>query len=161
MDATYAFGNATFDAKAGTLSVDGRSASLRPRTASVLRCLLDSPREVVSKDELLREVWSDLVVTENSLAQCVKEIRRELGDAQEAILKTVHRRGYVIETEVTRASGEPHAAALPPGRKLSLIVMPLANLGGDPAQDYFAEGLTEELTTDLGRLPGAFVISRA
>jgi TolB-like protein/tetratricopeptide (TPR) repeat protein len=160
MDSAYAFANAEFEPTAGTLTVDGRHSSLRPRSGAVLRCLLDRPRQVVSKDDLLREVWSDLVVTENSLAQCIKEIRRELGDAQEAVLKTVHRRGYVIEADVTRPNAEPRAAALPPGRKLSLVVMPLVNLGGDPKQDYFAEGLTEELTTDLGRLPWAFVISR-
>ncbi len=160
MDGKYAFANAIFDPAAGALSIDGRSQSLRPRTASVLKCLLDRPGDVVSKDELLRAVWSDLVVTENSLAQCIKEIRRELGDAQEAILKTVHRRGYTIAVEVTRVASESHAPGLPAGRKLSIVVIPLVNLGGDPGQDYFAESLTEDLTTDLGRLPGAFVISR-
>jgi len=158
MDTAYAFAGALFEPATGSLTIDGRHTSLRPRTAAVLRCLLERAGHVVSKDDLLREVWMDLVVTENSLAQCIKEIRRELGDAQEAVVKTVHRRGYSIEAVVTR----PHADPAPPkvGRGLSLMVLPLTNLGGDPDKDYFAEGLTEELTTDLGGLPGAFVISR-
>ena len=161
MEDPYQFANAVFDPSDGQLTVDGRSGTLRPRTSSVLGFLLDHAGEVVSKETLLREVWSDLVVTENSLAQCIKEIRRELGDAQEAVLKTVHRRGYLIEVAVTRAIQAPVSrAAVAKGRRLSLMVLPLANLGGDPGQDYFAEGLTEDLTTDLGRLPGAFVISR-
>lgn len=157
----YRFPGAVFDAAAGSLTVDGRIASLRPRTAAVLRCLLDRAGEVVCKDDLLREVWADLVVTENSLAQCVKEIRRELGDAQEAVLRTVHRRGYVLDASVECAKDPPAgASSLRRHDGLSLMVLPLVNVGGDPGQDYFAESLTEELTTDLGRLPGAFVISR-
>ena len=160
-DVRYTFANALFDAADGSLTVDGRNTSLRPRTAAVLSYLLERAGQVVGKEDLLREVWTDLVVTENSLAQCVKEIRRELGDAQEAILKTVHRRGYLIEVPVTplRGRGIP-ASSRARDRNLSLVVLPLANMDGDPGQDYFAEGLTEELTTDLGRLPGAFVIAR-
>jgi TolB-like protein len=161
MENHYRFAGASFDPKGGALTVGGRCVNLRPRTASVLQYLLDHPSEVVGKEDLLREVWPDLVVTENSLAQCVMEIRRELGDAQETLLKTLHRRGYMLETQVQRAPPVPQAGARPKiNRDRSLMVLPLVNLGGDPDQDYFAEGLTEDLTTDLGRIPGAFVISR-
>lgn len=122
----------------------------------MLRCLLEHSGRLVTKDHLLKEVWADLVVTENSLAQCVKEIRRELGDSNETLLKTVPRRGYLLEARVERA-GEPAPVAR---RSRSIIVMPLANLSGDPDQDYFAEALTEDLTTDLGMLPTFTVISR-
>jgi DNA-binding winged helix-turn-helix (wHTH) protein len=71
---------------------------LRPQTAAVLAYLLARPRAVVSKDELLREVWPNLVVTENSLVQCVREIRRELGDNQGVVVRTAPRRGYVLES---------------------------------------------------------------
>jgi TolB-like protein len=163
MDTLYRFAGATFEPKAGVLTVAGRSANLRPRTAAVLAYLLERPGKLAIKDDLLREVWSDLVVTENSLAQCVKEIRKELGDAHETLLRTVHRRGYVLEAEVTcstpgdqagQADGRANA------KRLSIMVLPLENVGGDPEQDYFAEGLTEDLTTNLGRIPSAFVISR-
>lgn len=156
MDNAYTFVGASFDPASGALTVGGRSASLRPRTAAVLRCLLDHAGELVSKDHLLKEVWADLVVTENSLAQCVKEIRRELGDSSETLLKTIPKRGYLLEARVERA-GKP---AEFPRRARSIIVMPLVNLGGDPDQDYFAESLTEDLTNDIGQLPTFTVVAR-
>lgn len=156
MDTSYNFAGAVFEPASGMLTMGGRAASLRPRTASVLRCLLDHAGQLVTKDHLLKEVWADLVVTENSLAQCVKEIRRELGDSNETLLKTVPRRGYLIEAKVERA-GEPAPAAR---RSRSIIVLPLANLSGDPDQEYFAEALTEDLTTDVGMVPTFTVISR-
>jgi TolB-like protein/Tfp pilus assembly protein PilF len=156
MDDAYAFAGASFDPVSGALTLGGRSASLRPRTAAVLRCLLDHAGELVSKDHLLKEVWADLVVTENSLAQCVKEIRRELGDSSETLLKTIPRRGYRLEARVERAA----KPAEYPRRPRSIIVMPLANLGGDPDEEYLAEAFTEDLTNDIGQLPTFTVISR-
>ena len=161
MDTLYRFAEATYEPKAGVLTVAGRTMSLRPRTGAVLAYLLERPGELVIKDDLLREVWSDLVVTENSLAQCITEIRKALGDAKETLLRTVHRRGYVLEAQVARsAPGDRPAKPGGDTKRLSIMVLPFAHGGGDPDQDYFAEGLTEDLTTDLGRIPSAFVISR-
>ena len=156
MDTSYTFAGVVFEPSSGTLTVGGRASSLRPRTAAVLRCLLDRAEQLVSKDHLLKEVWADLVVTENSLAQCVKEIRRELGDSTETLLKTIPRRGYLLEARVERAGGPPVVVR----RSRSVIVMPLANLSGGPDQDYFAEALTEDLTHDVGMVPTFTVISR-
>ena len=164
MDRNYAFAGATFDSKRGELTLGARVARLRPQTAAVLSYLLDRPRAVVSKEELLREAWPNLVVTENSLVQCVREIRRELGDEQGAIVRTSPRRGYVLEADVTNALAAAKAGAdaetTRGPKRLTLIVMPLANVGGDPEQAYFAEALADDLTTDLGRIPEALVISR-
>lgn len=156
MDEVYRFAGAEFDPKSGALSFAGHVASLRPRTAKLLLQLAKRAPELVTKDELLREVWADLVVTDNSLSQCVSEIRRELGEAGETILQTVQRRGFKLAAEVERIAVERSRR----GKRLSLMVLPLVNLGGDPEHDYFAEGLTEDLTMDLGRMPEAFVISR-
>lgn len=156
MDTAYSFAGVVFEPVSGVLTVDGRDVHLRPRTASVLRCLLDRGGQVVGKEFLLKEVWADLVVTENSLAQCVKEIRRELGDSSEALLRTAHRRGYVLEVPVERTASAPVAI----NRGRSIIVMPIVNLGGDPDEEYFAEFLTEDLTNELGRMPGLIVIAR-
>ena len=153
----YRFNGAHFDAASGELVVDGRSSSLRPRTGAVLAHLLRNAGALVTKEQLLQQVWTDLVVTENSLSQCIKEIRREMGDAGESLVRTVHGRGYVLEASVEPSQGSPSPA---PSKRLSLMVLPLVNLGGDPLHDYFAEGLTEDLTMDLGRMPEAFVIAR-
>src|SRR5687768_16379130 len=100
MEDVYRFAGAQFDSRSGTLSVQGHATNLRPRTSAVLAHLLRHAGKVVTKDELLATVWADLVVTENSLAQCVKEIRRELGDAEERLIRTMHRRGYMLEAKV-------------------------------------------------------------
>jgi adenylate cyclase len=159
MEKTYAFAGATYDPGRGELAVAGRLARLRPQTGAVLAYLLDRPREIVGKDDLLREVWPNLVVTENSLVQCVREIRRELGDDEGAIVRTAPRRGYVLEADVSHSAAKPVEAA--PSKRLMLMVLPLANMGDDPEQAYFAEALTDDLTTDLGRIPEALVVSRS
>jgi TolB-like protein len=159
MEKTYAFAGASYDPARGELAAQGRITRLRPQAGAVLVHLLDRPREIVSKDDLLREVWPNLVVTENSLVQCVREIRKELGDEEGAIVRTIPRRGYVLEADVSFATARPDGPL--PARRLSLMVLPLANVGGDPEQAYFADALTDDLTTDLGRIPEAHVLSRS
>ena len=106
------FAEAEFEPLTGTLTVAGRSSRLRPQTAAVLAHLLAHQGQVVSKEALLQAVWSNLVVTENSLSQCLSEIRRALGDSAVLLLETIPRRGYVIRAEVT--SARPAPAALQP-----------------------------------------------
>ena len=162
MTVLYAFASFEFDPARGELTAGTRTACLRPRTAAVLAQLAGNARQLVSKEDLLARVWADLIVTDNSLAQCVSEIRKELGDDHESLLRTVPKRGYLLDVDV--AKRERGAAVVPRPRsdrpRLTVIVLPLLNLGGDPAQNYFAEGLTEDLTTDIGRMPNTFVISR-
>ncbi len=100
------FAGGSFDALRGELRVGGHSARLRPRSAAVLALLLAERGRVVSRHELMRQVWPDAVVTDDSLAQCIKEIRRALGPAAERI-RTLPRVGYAF-ADVEAA--EPHAA---------------------------------------------------
>lgn len=164
MENTYAFAGAVYDPERGELLRDGKLSRLRPQSGAVLAYLLDRPRQVVAKDELLREVWPNLVVTENSLAQCVREIRRELADEDGLLVRTAPRRGYILEADVARGAPAPAEARRPsvpkPGKRLAIVVTPLVNVGGDPEQEYFADGLTDDLTTDLGQIPEALVVSR-
>jgi adenylate cyclase len=164
MDTAYAFAGTTYDPGRGELARDGKVSRLRPQTGAVLAYLLDRPRTVVGKDELLREIWPNLVVTENSLVQCIREIRRELGDEEGSILRTAPRRGYALEADVVAAAippRSPPAASTGPAKRLAVIVLPLANLGDDAEQAYFAEALTDDLTTDLGCNPETLVVSRS
>ena len=88
---------------------------------------------------------------------------KEFVDMGEQSLKNIARpvRAYAVIRELSRATRAPHArpGALPVPR-LSIVVLPFANLSGDPEQDYFADGVTESLTTDLSRISGSFVIGR-
>lgn len=81
-------------AQAELLTDKGDRVSLRPHSREVLRCLARKASHVVSKDELMRAVWPDVVVTEDSLVQCIAELRRALNDGERRIIQTELRRGY-------------------------------------------------------------------
>ena len=95
-------GGGWFDPLAGDLTLDGETTRLRPRTAALLAYLVRHADRVVGKDELLQSVWSDVIVTEDSLVQCVKEIRRALGHAGHDWIRTVPRQGYAFVASPAR-----------------------------------------------------------
>lgn len=167
-------GDRTVDLARETLRDErGHIVPLRPRAWAVLRLLATRAGQLVGKDEIMDEVWSGCEVTEDSLVQAIGDIRRALGDAGRPALKTLPRRGYMLvtngePTDGTVVSGDatptssnieelPAPSLMP---HLSIIVLPFANIGGDSAQDYFVDGVTESLTTDLSRIAGSFVIGR-
>jgi TolB-like protein/DNA-binding winged helix-turn-helix (wHTH) protein/Flp pilus assembly protein TadD len=112
---------AQFRPPSGELRVGDRAVRLRPQSAAVLTYLLLNPERVVCKEELLETVWPGVVVTENSLAQCIAEIRRELGGANERAIETVPKRGYRFHPPAPRLQEdrdrgryvEPRMARLP------------------------------------------------
>ena len=87
------------DLARGTVS-DGRNAAvaLRPQSLAILKLLVAKPGVLVSKDEIMSAVWPNIAVTDDSLVQCVTEIRKALGDDRHAVIKTVPKRGYVFES---------------------------------------------------------------
>jgi adenylate cyclase len=113
---------------------------------------------------------------DESLTRCVSDIRLALEDADQSIIKTMSRRGYVFSAPVSskpavQASGENAArtigrdgvapSGLPSGAPFSLVVLPFVNLTGDPTQDHLSDAITDGLTTYLSRIRGAFVIARS
>jgi pimeloyl-ACP methyl ester carboxylesterase len=90
----------------------GASLTLRPQTLAVLACLARYPSELVSKDELMRSVWPDVVVTDDSLVQCVTELRKALGDTEHRVIRTEPKRGYRLVAQAPASS--PHEAAPTP-----------------------------------------------
>src|SRR6266571_4269844 len=144
------------DHQRGCLLAGDEEIALRPKTFEFLRYLASHPGRLVSKDELLAAVWPDVVVTEDSLFQCAAELRRALQDQDQHLVKTVQRRGYRFDAAV---SIEPcMTVALP--NKPSIAVLPFQNLSADPKQEYFADGMVEEVTTALSRVRWLFVIAR-
>jgi adenylate cyclase len=158
-------GEFTFDGERESLYGPEGRVALRPKSFEVLRHLVDHADRVVPKDELLDVVWAEVVVGENSLAQCITEIRRALGRAGIDLLRTVPRRGYVLSLSTTTDASPPHPETparqdLPlPGRP-SIAVLPFANIGGPPEDDYFSDGIAEDIITELSRFSALFVIAR-
>lgn len=102
---TLRLGNGLFEPLRGELRLDGRVVTLRPRTAALLGYLLAHPDRVVEKDELMQAVWPDVVVTEDSIVQCIKEIRQALGEARRGWIRTLPRQGYAFIGNPPRMPG--------------------------------------------------------
>ena len=99
----FYFEGFSLDASRRTLCRGDAVVDLRPKCFDVLTCLVRGAGRVVTKDELIEAVWPKVVVTDESLTRCVSDIRQALGDAEQHIVKTVPRRGYVLVAPVSMA----------------------------------------------------------
>jgi TolB-like protein len=116
--------------------------------------LLEHPGQVVTREELRSRLWpSDTFVDfDHSLNKAINKLREALGDSAEnpRFIETLAKRGYRILRDFQSSAGQIR----------SLLVLPLENLSGDPEQEYFADGLTETLITDLAKIRALRVVSR-
>ena len=164
----YSFGEFILDFRRGALFKAGAEVKLRPKSCEVLRVLIERHGQLVSKDQLLDAVWGRTVVTEGAVTQCVIDIRRALGDRSQQRVRTVPRRGYIFEGQLVQVEEMPdatarsssHGARLPEIPTIQIAVLPFANLSSDPDQEYFCDGLVEDITNDLAHFPQLFVVSR-
>jgi len=106
-----AFGPFVVDRLKRRLWRDERLVSITSKTFDVLVVLLQQRDHIVSKDELLSRVWPDTAVTDNSLSQCLFEIRRALDDDSQTVIRTVARRGYVFDAAVSMVFGSRRSAS--------------------------------------------------
>ncbi|WP_137931364.1 winged helix-turn-helix domain-containing tetratricopeptide repeat protein [Mesorhizobium comanense] len=134
------------------LGPDGPVA-LSARSFDILAILLERPDEVVGKTELFDAVWPGVVVEENTLQVHVSALRKLL---PAEMIVTVHGRGYKYAGPKPVAAASEAPAALRP----SIAILPLDNMSGDPEQDYFSDGITEDIITQLGRFREFLVIAR-
>lgn len=164
----YQFEGYTLDPTRCLLRSADRDVELRPKSFEVLRYLVENADRLVLKEELIKAVWPHVVVTDDSLTQCVSEARHAIGDGDQVIIKTVPRRGYRFTAAVLRVSSARTAAAVsattdgeaPLTQRPSIAVLPFDNLSGDPQQDYFSDGIVEEIITALTRTSWLLVIAR-
>lgn len=112
---------ASLDLEAGTLTRGGKAISLRPRSFALLCYLARRPNKVVGKSELLEEVWPDVIVTEDSLTQAIRDIRLAIDDIAGACLRTFRGRGYSINVQ---PSQKPEAST--PERTIRLAILPFS-----------------------------------
>ncbi|RWC55677.1 winged helix-turn-helix domain-containing protein [Mesorhizobium sp.] len=153
----YRFAGFSLDAGAGLLRNGSGEIALRPKSFALLIYFVENAGRVLSKDELIAAIWTDVTVSDDSLTQCITDIRRALGDKEQKLIRTVPRRGYMLPGEALLAAARP---MLQIPEKPSLVVLPFENLSSDPEQSYLAYGTVEEITAALARVRGLFVISR-
>jgi len=159
------FGRFRLDMDQRQLTRDGAVVPLGGRALDVLCAIVAAKGDIVSKDELMAQVWPGLVVEENNIQVHISALRKALdeGASGQSHLVTVTGRGYRfvgLERAAARASltAEPSYPALPD--KPSIAVLPFANLSGDAEQEYFADGISEDIITALAHFRWFFVIAR-
>jgi TolB-like protein/DNA-binding winged helix-turn-helix (wHTH) protein len=197
---TLTFGAFTLDPGRRSLAKGGMVLNLRPKSFDVLCVLANTPGELVTKDVIAQAAWPGVVMTDESLARCISDIRQALGDEGQALIKTVPRRGYVLAPPAHAAPNDiPPLPAAPPAaesrpdnvsrRRLilgvaaaaaataaaawwirrqtpqvgvdrpSVAVLPFINANANRDQDYFSDGLTEDITIRLSKFAELLVIS--
>ena len=145
---------------------EGRPIELGGRAFDVLMALIEANGAVVGKAELISRAWPGRIVEEGNLRAQIKALRIALADRD--LIRTVAGRGYQFIGEVRSGGGRDPApterevttAARATAPRLSIVVLPFISLSDDREQQYLADGITEDLTTDLSRLAEMSVISR-
>ena len=165
----FRFGDHVLDIERRELRRGAEPVALEPQVFDLLVYLVRNRGRVVSKDDLIDSVWGGRIVSDSALTTRLNAARKAVNDngAAQRVIRTVHRKGVRFIGEV-REDGEaaarievaPAAAESPTAVRLSIVVLPFVNLSHDPEQEYFADGITGDLTTDLSRIPDMLVISR-
>jgi len=174
----YRFAEFALDTELYELTRDGAPVAVEPQVFSLLLHLIENRDQVVSKDDLVSSVWKGRIVSDATLSSRINAARRAVGDSgkKQAIIRTIPRRGFRFVAEArpvgtAAADDEPGSlrAAPPtagdsPARRLpntpSLAVLPFTNFGGNADDEYFSDGLTEDIITELSRFRELRVIAR-
>jgi TolB-like protein/Flp pilus assembly protein TadD len=147
----YEFGCFRLDAAGRVLYRGDQVIPLPPKAAETLLLLVQNAGNVVEKQDLLKNVWQDAFVEEGSLTRTISILRKSLkgGAHGKEFVSTIPKRGYRFATRVEELSSLP---APPLASKIMLAVLPFENMSGQKSQEFFSDGLTEEMITQLGRM---------
>jgi TolB-like protein/Flp pilus assembly protein TadD len=150
------FGVFELDLRARELTKNGRRIRLQGQPIQLLSMLVQNPGKLVTREELQSRLWPETVVDfDHGVNKAISKIREALGDSAQKprFVETVARRGYRFLADVAVIDIRPEQIR-------SLVVLPLESLSSDASQDYFADGMTDELITRLGKISALRVISR-
>lgn len=167
----YRFGEFELDTKSYQLSKAGSQVAIEPQVFDLLSYLIVNRSRLVSRAEIFDEIWSGRVVSDTSLSNHIKSARKLIGDNghRQSSIKTVHGRGYQFIAgieEVINHGSDLTSLTVDNSTESSkntgplVMVLPFQNLSSDPEQQYFAEGMSEDITTELSRFTDIQVISR-
>lgn len=145
-----------------------------PQVFDLIEYLIRNRERVVTKEELISAIWKGRIVSDAALTTRLNAARNAIGDTGERqrLIRTLSRKGFRFVGAVrdaqrpavvpvgSAAHSSDRLPSQPSTPRLSIVVLPFANLSGDPEQDYFVDGVTESLTTDLSRIRGSLVIGR-
>jgi TolB-like protein len=155
----FRFGDHSLDTDRRELRRGGELVALEPQVFDLLVYLVQNRDRVVSKNDVLEGVWGGRIVSESALTSRLTAVRRAIDDTGGAqrLIRTVPRKGIrFIGVVHEEAAAAPASSGAP---RLAIVVLPFVNLSSDPELEYFADGITDDLTTDLSRIAGSFVIA--
>jgi TolB-like protein len=168
----YLFEEFALDTDRRELRRAGDVVQVEPQVFDLLQYLIRHRENVVSKDDLLAGVWGGRIVSDSALNTRINAARSAIGDtgAEQRLIRTSPRKGIrfvgTVREEVRESEAAPELSvqqtpsALPLPDRPSIAVLPFANMSGDPEQEYFADGMAEEIITALSRCSWLFVVAR-
>jgi TolB-like protein len=165
------FGDCEIDVERRELRRDKAVVHVEPQVFDLLIYLVRNRERVVSKDDLIASVWGGRIVSDSTLTSRVNAARKAVGDSGEKqeFIRTIPRKGLrfvgVVRSEPNRAestqlASPPDSAALSLPDRPAIAVLPFVNMTGDPEQEYFSDGISEDIITALSKLRWFFVIAR-
>lgn len=167
--AVIRFGSFELDTTLFELREGEQRVAVEPQAFDLLLLLVNNRERTVTKDEIFAAIWGDRIVSDAALSSQVKAVRRAIGDdgASQKMISTVHGRGFRFIAPVETAGPGGVANSISESRVLAAIasqpsvaILPFVNMNRDPDEDYFADGITEDITIALARNRWLTVIAR-
>ncbi len=181
----FLFADHTLDTNRRELHRGCARIAVEPQVFDLLTYLVQNRERVVSKDDLIASVWGGRIVSDSTLASRINAARKAVGDsgAEQKLIRTMARKGirFVAAVRIQPEGGGPANAAvpppgepggvtepsrsagspvLPPSDRPAIAVLPFVNMSEEPEQDYFSEGISEDIITALSKLRWFMVIAR-
>jgi len=164
----FHFSEHTLDTERRELRRGQEAVAVEPQVFDLLAYLVQNRDRVVSKDDLIASIWSGRIVSDSTLTSRINAARKAIGDSGEdqKLIRTIARKGlrFVGQVRLEREDAAPRdeapRQALPLPDRPAIAVLPFTNLTGDPQQEYFSDGISEDIITALSKLRWFFVIAR-
>jgi TolB-like protein len=174
-DVEFLFFDYRLDTNRRELRRGSEAIAMEPQVFDLLVYLVENRDRVVSKDDLFASIWGGRIVSDSTLTSRINAARKAVGDSgdEQKLIRTIARKGFRFVGDVRRPTGsapvhadpanesrEPSRPALPLPDRPAIAVLPFTNMTDDPAQEYFSDGISEDIITALSKLRWFFVIAR-
>jgi TolB-like protein/Tfp pilus assembly protein PilF len=162
----FLFDDHVLDVARRELSRGVEPVAVEPQVFDLLVYLVENRDRVVSKDDLIASIWGGRIVSESTLASRINAARKAVGDSggRQKLIRTFARKGFrfvgQLHEEAAATAAEPVQTIFSLPDRPAIAVLPFVNMSGEPEQEYFSDGISEDIITALSKLRWFFVIAR-